>query len=996
MSNSPNIDNEKAKTTEDPKTHSSAQRKESGYVEFERSDLPPERIERLGQYLSHTTKNSSNVDERNTTAYGNTETSTLDIPHQSGKTRADYPVSSPDTASSENESFFDDLGPSVRHNFEIQGKDFDTFPRDVVEASIPEEDKVTSPNLTYGDGHKLLNGNAQKITDELISRGANQNLRNSRWAGVGQKRFPENRPGSELANVWARTNRFQPEHASEYNDYEHPTGQKMSEVDGKDMDKFWPEYHRRVGKFGPAQQFMAIANQNVEALDAENLYENFDAIDGAVDVEEVPSTTSKTWGQKYNSLNQFESTEYVHQVPVHKDRIPFTVPIPDVTGPLNHPSIRTAETRMNGSLRSRLALGNVPSLMLKPPNAAEISKKMEQAGLGKNDYGSLDAKNGTLWITNPTFGPTSPGTKRKEIKEKIGDRYQERLENGRFSPEQVKLMEDMLEAEHMPFYIQDLRTNEIIGFHAFLNSISDSYTGEWSAQKGFGRLEAAQIYGGGSRSIGCSFTMVAMNPADFDEMYVKINKLTTLVYPQWSRGTLMQQGENRFVQPFSQVPTASPLCRIRIGDLFTSNYSKKAMARMMGIEDPNFVYEGMDEAIEEPPTEEKPSRVRDKIKEHLDNAQEKMKETVDEFGWYLKIHFWSVIQKLLFEYGVPAQLMPKIQKWFEANHKSFTPQIISRSIPLPKTNEIPSLDLEKRANDLIEGLGSKASTIVDDVVTEIGGPLSNIPIVGEQIGSYQKQIKGAKKEALKTAEGQLRGNEYVTEGFKQANFVDKQVEALQKLEAANPEAPVLVYQLMITIPSPPGLPIPLPKSLPFHTPSVDKKELINYIAESNYFGKDKDPSSPPPVDTEAEKDPIAFEAKAKEVQAKRIIDLFDSHKNPIFKSFESSMGRGIAVAINSIGFEWKLGSMPWNMEVGDRAPRMCEVTLGLIPIHDITPGLDHNGINRAPIYKVGSSRDYTGDVWYNDEEFKELQKNIKRDTLISLVPWGEIVKGAIE
>ena len=116
----------------------------------------------------------------------------------------------------------------------------------------------------------------------------------------------------------------------------------------------------------------------------------------------------------------------------------------------------------------------------------------------------------------------------------------------------------------------------------------------------------------------------------------------------------------------------------------------------------------------------------------------------------------------------------------------------------------------------------------------------------------------------------------------------------------------------------------------------------------------------------------------------------------IFKSFESSMGRGIAVAITSIGLEWKLGSMPWSMEVGRRAPRMCEITLGLIPIHDITPGLDHNGINRAPIYKVGSSRDLTGDVWYNDEEFKEMQKNIGRDTLIALVPWGEIVKGVIE
>ena len=106
-----------------------------------------------------------------------------------------------------------------------------------------------------------------------------------------------------------------------------------------------------------------------------------------------------------------------------------------------------------------------------------------------------------------------------------------------------------------------------------------------------------------------------------------------------------------------------------------------------------------------------------------------------------------------------------------------------------------------------------------------------------------------------------------------------------------------------------------------------------------------------------------------------IIDLF-SNANPIFKAFESSMGRGIAVAINSIGLDWKLNSAPWNLEPGARAPRMCEISLGLIPIHDITPGLDHNGINRAPIYKVGSSRNNTGDVWYNDNEFGELTTGI--------------------
>ena len=1023
MSNSPNIDNEKAKTTEDPKTHSSAKPMESGYVEFERSDLPPERIERLGQYLSHSTKNSSNVDERNATAYGNTETSTLNIPHQSGKTRADYPISSPDVPSSITEGFLNTPDPLMiaeRVHFETLRQDGLTFPRDVIEEVIPEEDKVTSPNLQYGDGHKLLNKNAKKVTDEMINRGANQIMRNSRWAGVGQKRFPQDKPIHSLPNVNARTNRFEPQHTSSHVDYEHPTGQTMGDVEGKDMHEFWPEYQRRLSKFGPAQQRAATNSQSVAELSAENVFENFDEVDETIPLNEVPSYTDRTYGSPYNSENQFESTEYVHEVPEAPGvRLP-TIPIPDITGPLNHPSIRTAETRMNGSLRSRLALGNVPSLMLNPPNAAEVSKKMEDAGLGKNSYGSMEAYNSTLWVSTPG------DIKRKDLKEKVGKRYQERPD-GRFTPEQVRLMEDMLEAEHMPFYIQDLRTNEIIGFHAFLNSISDSYTGEWSAQKGFGRLEAAQIYGGGSRSIGCSFTMVAMNPADFDEMYVKINKLTTLVYPQWSRGTLMQQGDNRFVQPFSQVPTASPLCRIRIGDLFTSNYSKKAMARMMGIEDPNFVYEGMDSApaVEEPQVEDKPSKVKEKIQETLEEVGENVKEKVDEFGWYLKIHFWSVIQKFLFEYGFPAQFMPKVQKWFEANHKAFTPEVKTFQLPNPKKKlqELPSDSLEGKAEEYIEKFKGKGNDKIDGMIKkgekalkdELGGIANGLPQVGglggqvkkigsQYIGTETKKLSGFKDEQLKQAEAQIRGNEYVTEGFKQLQNIDSQVQIISDQIEELPDGPIEVHQIFINFPLPPGVPsFGLPTQIPYHQPSVDRNEIVNFIAECGKFDKDKKPPNAPPAEPDpvepaasGDPQPIAFEATQSKPPPKQLIDLFDSQKNPIFKSFESSMGRGIAVAITSIGLEWKLGSMPWSMEVGRRAPRMCEVTLGLIPIHDITPGLDHNGINRAPIYKVGSSRDLTGDVWYNDEEFKDLQKNIGRDTLIALVPWGEIIKGAIE
>ena len=67
-----------------------------------------------------------------------------------------------------------------------------------------------------------------------------------------------------------------------------------------------------------------------------------------------------------------------------------------------------------------------------------------------------------------------------------------------------------------------------------------------------------------------------------------------LVYPQWSAGTVrsFQSGVTdkygKFVTPYSQIPTASPLIRLRVGDLFASNHTNMAIARMMGMGTDNF------------------------------------------------------------------------------------------------------------------------------------------------------------------------------------------------------------------------------------------------------------------------------------------------------------------------------------------------------------------------------------------------------------------------
>jgi len=164
----------------------------------------------------------------------------------------------------------------------------------------------------------------------------------------------------------------------------------------------------------------------------------------------------------------------------------------------------------------------------------------------------------------------------------------------RFSPEQVSAIESVLEAEYMPFYFHDLRTNEIVAFHAFLEDLSDSYQANYNNAGGYGRVEEIKTYKDTKRSVGCTFHVVATNPEDFDYMWWQINKLTTMVYPQWSSGRdLISKSEVgggtadfKFTQPFSQIPTATPIIRFRVGDVIRSNYSRFNLKRLFGFENP--------------------------------------------------------------------------------------------------------------------------------------------------------------------------------------------------------------------------------------------------------------------------------------------------------------------------------------------------------------------------------------------------------------------------
>lgn len=155
---------------------------------------------------------------------------------------------------------------------------------------------------------------------------------------------------------------------------------------------------------------------------------------------------------------------------------------------------------------------------------------------------------------------------------------------GRIPQSLVTLVEASIGQEYMPFSIHDIRTNEIISMPAFISSVSDSFSADYSDSQGYGRTDPVKIYNKTTRSIDLTFKLAAMSPSDHEYMWYIINRLTAMLYPQRSAGRTrtFNKGLSNFVQPFSQVPTASPMVRIRLGDLISSNYHIQNFARLFG------------------------------------------------------------------------------------------------------------------------------------------------------------------------------------------------------------------------------------------------------------------------------------------------------------------------------------------------------------------------------------------------------------------------------
>lgn len=418
----------------------------------------------------------------------------------------------------------------------------------------------------------------------------------------------------------------------------------------------------------------------------------------------------------------------------------------------------------------------------------------------------------------------------------------------------VEKMEALLESEYMPFYFHDVRTNEIISFHAFLASLSDDYTANWETVDGFGRVDPVKIYKSTGRRIGLSFYIIATDAKDFDEMWMKINKLVTLVYPQYTKGRTLKDEGTSFVQPFSQLISASPLVRIRLGDLIRSNYSRFALARLFGAGDGDMMLDGK------------------QIK--FEGAQKIISDGT---------HAKQAIDVITKAQNDPSSTYTLTSAGWASASPGAGGFGISLSLPGASTpDQAPTMKIDEGDLAYFE---FKIKRKLDDSTVAVEPSIIEATSLVQRNG-YDIDSAKALVDSLKS------------------KYDNADQKIMSKVVGGT-----------------------LGYAVPMHVLRLTSESINKAFSQS----------------------PGVSEAITNIEQLSAFLDV---EKNALVKSFDIIKGKGLGGVIETMSFDW-YDKVTWDIEPGRKAPKMCKVTIAFAPIHDISPGIDHMGYNRAPVYPVG-------------------------------------------
>jgi hypothetical protein len=331
------------------------------------------------------------------------------------------------------------------------------------------------------------------------------------------------------------------------------------------------------------------------------------------------------------------------------------------------------------------------------------------------------------------------------------------------------------------------------------------------------------------------------------------------VYPQYTRGRLLDDGKNQaFVQPFSQLIGASPMIRIRLGDLLRSNYSRFALARLFGAADGVIKLGDSGTPIKFEGGAEKLAIIQRALSAAASSPNASYRFTMNFPG---ANHFTSDKDMTPSPPGVGGGNTPDQASVFNVDN-----------------SDLQYIHLEVKSVNKNTGIAQVIPTVMTS-------------------DELQQTFSLSSSDATKLNKS-LKAKYQITKDIKRLVVGGKAGYAVPWLQLK-----------------------PTPITL---------KKVFN--AEFNTDIQDID----------------------------KLSEFLDPEKNALVKSFKSVAGKGLAGVIETMNFDW-YDKTTWDDRLGHKAPKMCKVTISYSPIHDISPGLDSNGYNRAPIYPVGGAMGHGND-----------------------------------
>ena len=575
------------------------------------------------------------------------------------------------------------------------------------------------------------------------------------------------------------------------------------------------------------------------------------------------------------------------------DQLPETM-LPTLSNLHTKSRIYTVPAQPQTDYGQALRLGNLPSHFIMTNQSLTL--------IAENQQGYPNAR--------PGLGVAGMGGERLE---KFRTTDEQNFAGGsntaRIDTDRSIEIEKALDTMYMPFYFKDMRTAEIVALYAFVEGISDSFSPKWNATRGFGRTDPVQVYESTERKIGLTFWIVPTDEQDADEMYFIINKLVAMVYPQWSRGTqrMTADGKVKFIQPFSQVPTASPLVRMRLGDLFKSNYTPRGLKRQFGYGTKSFEMEVTDPAGE---AAQSYQAVQDDKFFKFGDAETNFVE--QQGAASLAPEPFEMAKMAIIAAQTP--LSPGVPEAGFAIGQLVTlkpgkyPYMKSATIdPLkPKTIFGFKTAMKRYKSDQV-----RECVVIGYLVTPVGKAIAG----GSTEDGTETQAGGK----TKTHPEKFKCRYIVTPTPNQVaagGAIPEQYAGIKCAHDALSYSPANFKKLCDD---------------EFGSPmtALEEAAVAAGLAE------------PPPPENYA--------------LAEEVVKFFDPANNALARSFKAGSGFGLACAITQLDFDWSNGeTITWDTAYGRKAPNMCKVTMGFAPIHDLPLGLDADGGIATPAYPTGN------------------------------------------